>query len=240
MIVERRAGAGLEAAAVGTVAAAGVAVTRLRPLPAILAGLGAAGMLVLLARRAGAGWDELGLHRWGLAPGFRWGLAASLPMAVATAAAAAFPPTRRLFAERKAVVAPRPEFLAHVLFRVPLATALTEEVLFRAGLPAVLRRRRGREGAELASAALFGLWHILPTLQELGARRARRPVSRGDRVAAASIAVMTTFAAARAFAWLRDRSGSLVAPVLAHAVINEASLLGGRAAARRLGLLGPR
>jgi membrane protease YdiL (CAAX protease family) len=229
----RRGGPGLEAAAIGTAAVANLALVRAGPLPAIPVGLGAAAAVVALARRAGATWDDMALGRRRVGSGLRWGLAVAVPAAAVAAVAAAVPGPRRVVAQRRAVLAPRARFLAHVLLRVPLATALAEEVVFRAGLAALLRRRRSRRGGELAAAALFGLWHVLPTLDEPGVRRASGP----GRAAAAGVSVVTTFVAGLGFARLRDVSGSLVAPVLAHAGINEGSLIGGRLAARRLGLV---
>lgn len=219
----------LEAAAVATVAAANVAVIRLGPVAAIPAGLGAAGALVAMARRAGATWAEMGLDPDRLPAGVRWGAAAALPIAAGAAVAATWPATRGWVTERRAVTVRFRTFLAHVLLRVPLATAATEEVIFRAALPAILRRA-GRREPEVAAAALFGLWHVLPTLQEL--RSHREAVPRRVRAAAVAAATVTTFVGAFAFSWLRDRSGHLAAPMLAHAAANEAALLGGRATRR--------
>ena len=101
--------------------------------------------------------------------------------------------------------------------------------MFRAALPAILRRT-GRRNPAVASAVLFGLWHVLPTLEELEARPVRSSPRTGTAAVIAAVAV--TFLGAYAFGWLRDRSGHVAAPILAHAAANEASLLAGRAVMR--------
>ena len=47
---------------------------------------------------------------------------------------------------------------------IPLGTVLFEEVAFRGVLWALLRRWRGTRTATAVSSALFGLWHVLPSL----------------------------------------------------------------------------
>jgi membrane protease YdiL (CAAX protease family) len=68
--------------------------------------------------------------------------------------------------------------------------------------------------ATAVASAAFGVWHIRPTAEALAANRlATAP---GPRIAAVS-AVAAGSAAARALlSVLRDRSGSLAAPVVLH------------------------
>jgi uncharacterized protein len=79
----------------------------------------------------------------------------------------------------------------------------------------------------VATAILFGLWHIQPTLQTMSDNRALGGASAqtAGQVALVAGAVVVTFLAGLVFAWLRLRSRSLVAPVLAHVATNGLALV---------------
>jgi uncharacterized protein len=82
----------------------------------------------------------------------------------------------------------------------------------------------------LCTSLLFGASHVLPTLDHYHGNPASTLVddaARGRRLAVLTTTVSTT-AAGAAFAWLRLRSRSLLAPVLAHAAINVSAYLAGR------------
>jgi membrane protease YdiL (CAAX protease family) len=66
-----------------------------------------------------------------------------------------------------------------------------------------------------ADALLFGLWHIPPALNDASGKAAAATLG----VVIGTIAA-TAFAGA-VFAWLRVRSGSVVAPMLAHLATNS-------------------
>jgi uncharacterized protein len=107
------------------------------------------------------------------------------------------------------------------LVRIPLETALAEEVIFRGVLLALGLRSRSRGWAIVTSSVLFGLWHVVP---RLGAP-ARDAYGRPDASATAAVFATTAIAGA-GFAWLRLRAGSVLAPVLAHAALNMAAFAG--------------
>jgi membrane protease YdiL (CAAX protease family) len=99
-------------------------------------------------------------------------------------------------------------------------------VIFRGVLLALGQRSRSNTWAVATSSALFGLWHVVPTLESL-ARNADGPA--GQRVAASTAAVVAaTAGAGAAFAALRLLSGSVVAPVIAHATLNMVTFAGVR------------
>jgi membrane protease YdiL (CAAX protease family) len=97
-----------------------------------------------------------------------------------------------------------------LLLRIPVGTVWSEESAFRAALGAAGSAAFGRHGGILLQATAFGLSHI--------------PDARatGEPVAAT---VLVTGIAGWLFGWLADRSGSLVAPMLAHLAINEAGAI---------------
>ena len=75
-----------------------------------------------------------------------------------------------------------------------------------------------RPAATAISAVVFGIWHVRPTLAGLAANDlVGGPVVRV--VAVVSAGAFTAVAGAL-FAWLRLRSGSLLAPVLLHLATN--------------------
>jgi len=79
------------------------------------------------------------------------------------------------------------------------------------------------------TSCVFGLWHIRPTLQALRANGLAR--TRGRAVAGVAAAVATTTAGGVVFSWLRERSGSLTAPILVHVATNSGGLIAALAVA---------
>ncbi|MGZ8734443.1 MAG: CPBP family intramembrane glutamic endopeptidase, partial [Acidimicrobiia bacterium] len=127
----------------------------------------------------------------------------------------------------------------HTLLRIPIATALGEELVFRAALLGLFGRGRSRGIAVAASSALFGLWHILPTLESLGPAGTTEPGgaefgrrARAGRAALVTGVVVATAGVGAAFAALRLRSKSVLAPVVAHAGLNVAALIAARVVSR--------
>ncbi|WP_206510971.1 CPBP family intramembrane metalloprotease [Rhodococcus sp. BGS-1C] len=88
-----------------------------------------------------------------------------------------------------------------VLFHIPVGTVITEELSFRGLFDAL---------APGLSPLFFGLWHI---------RSAR---AAGDSVVGT---VIGTAAAGMVFSWLRRRSGSVLAPALAHFALNASGAM---------------
>ena len=77
----------------------------------------------------------------------------------------------------------------------------------------------------LVSSALYGLWHALPAPGPVDANATLTSVtgSTGGTIAVVAGTVATT-AAGAALCWLRLRSGSLAAPVVAHCATNTVPL----------------
>ena len=221
----------VELAAVGSVALYNVVSHRHVGRRARLAtNVGAAGALVGLARLSGLGASELGLRPADLRRGTRSGAVAAVPIVAGVAAALAVPRTRALLADEKITGTGRAEAAFETLVRIPLETALAEEIIFRGVLLGLGLRTRSPVGAVVSSSIWFGLWHVYPTLGSIGRGGGGKLV--GDQphgVGGATIAVVvSTAAAGAAFAALRLRSGSIAAPVIAHAALNMAAFAGVR------------
>jgi membrane protease YdiL (CAAX protease family) len=201
-----------------------------RPGSYVVANVAATAVLLAAARAAGLSWAELGFDRRRLAAGARWGGGCAAVVAAGYAGALALPAVRPLLADARAAGLDGGELAGQVLVRIPLGTVLWEEVAFRGVLLAALGRLLSRRGATGISAALFGLWHVRPTLGALVANDlAGGPLA---RTGAVLLACLGTAAAGVLFAELRIRSGSLLAPALLHLATNSLGVLAGAAAHR--------
>jgi uncharacterized protein len=192
----------------------------------VLGPAGAAGFLAL-ARWAGLSWQELGLG-WGTwRRGLIWASGAIGAVAVVFAVGAALPLTRDAFRDARYHLGWEHALLTAFVL-IPLGTVLFEEVAFRGVLWALLRRWRGTGTATAISSALFGVWHVLPSLGLAGDNEAiGSAVGKGSAGQAVSVlgTVAFTGLAGVVFCELRRRSGSLLAPAGLHWATNALSVL---------------
>ena len=192
--------------------------------------LGLAAALLALARRLGLSWEALGLGGAALGRGLAVGAAPAALIALAYAAALATPRLRPMLADGR-VVGLAPRALAFgALVRVPLGTVVLEEVAFRAVLLAIWSAEQSVAAGVAGSSAVFGLWHIVPTLALLDANGVQ---GRGVRTRAVAGAVLATGLGGAGLCALRLLTGSLAAPVLVHTASNSIGLVAGAAAGRR-------
>ncbi|MFG2943170.1 CPBP family intramembrane glutamic endopeptidase [Streptomyces sp. NPDC048282] len=180
-------------------------------------------VLVALLFWAGGSWAELGLGRNSLGDGVRWGGALIGIVAAVYLCGALLPVTRELFTDRRTDALSGSEIAFKALVAVPVGTVLLEEIAFRGVLFALLCRLRTATRAAVLSSLLFGLWHILPSLN-LGEEKPTLGSLFGHSVAGAVLvdvgAVLFTAVAGCLLCWLRDRSGSLLAPMALHWAVN--------------------
>jgi membrane protease YdiL (CAAX protease family) len=184
-------------------------------------------LLLLLARVAGLGADDVGLDRRSLRRGAAYALCCVAAVAVVYAVAAWLPATRSAFLDERYRLdlgaAMRTAFVV-----IPLGTVLFEEVAFRGVLWGLVRREWGDTPATLVSSALFGLWHVLPSLR---LHRVNPAVTNlvgsgpSGQVLAVAGAVVLTAAGGVLFCELRRRSGSLLAPIGLHWAVNGLGVL---------------
>ncbi|WP_068165315.1 CPBP family intramembrane glutamic endopeptidase [Rhodococcus phenolicus] len=165
------------------------------------AGLGVCA--VVAARASGMNRAELGLDPARIPSGLRWGAVAAGAVLGGYAIALTVPAVR----DRIAVSAGagRDDFWTWITLHIPVGTVLAEELLFRGVLTPL--------AGSAVHATAFGLWHVRPAMIA------------GDNVAGT---VAVTGLSGLGFDWLRRRSGSVLAPALAHLAINA----GGAAAVR--------
>lgn len=113
--------------------------------------------------------------------------------------------------------------------RIPIGTVLWEETAFRGVLQAALRRVMPEIPAIMTTSAVFGVWHIRPTLQALRVNGLASDRTQATARLAAGVAATT--ASGVLLSWLRARSGSLAAPVLLHLATNSGGMAAAWAAA---------
>ena len=184
------------------------------------------GVAIAIARHAGVTWVDLGMWRERFGRGLVVGGIVMAIVAVGILIGVALPFTREFFRDDRVVDSTTGFVLFNALLRIPIATAFYEEMLFRGVLFGMFARKWPPLWAGIASSLLFGLWHILPTLDTLEVNPA------GDlfsgivgAVVAAVGAVVGTAIVGLGFLWLRLRANSTIAPVLAHVATNSFALL---------------
>jgi membrane protease YdiL (CAAX protease family) len=191
--------------------------------------LGPAGAvwLLLVARRAGLSWRDLGLGPGTWRRGFAWAGALIGAVAVVYAAGAALPLTRNAFRDTRYHLD-----LGHSLLTafvlIPVGTVLFEEVAFRGVLWGLVRKGRGALIATVVSSVLFGLWHVLPSLGLAGDNQAvGDAVGKGTAGQVLSVlgTVLFTGLSGVVFCELRRRSGSLLASAGLHWATNGLGVL---------------
>jgi uncharacterized protein len=193
------------------------------------ADLAAVGLLVVMVGIAlGERVDRatLGLQVRHLGSGARWGLAALALVVVVVGVAAVVPATSGFLDDARAQVT-YDRLIREVGFGILVATVLPEEFAFRGLLLGAGVAAWGRWRGMVASSALFGLWHISPTITTMADNASLDGLSAHlpGQVLIVAVNVVVTFVAGLAFSWLRLRSQSLLAPVIAHLSTNGVALV---------------
>lgn len=200
---------------------------RWRPVAGAAAALG----LAAIARGLGADARDIGCDRRDLASGLRIGAGAAGAIAAVTATGRALDRRGTAFRDDRVTSTSPAEAALHLLVSIPLATALVEELVFRGViLGAGVRDGGDRRRALAVSSIAFGLWHIGAALHP--ARQQATGDAIGHHLASTPAVVfgdvVATTIGGFGFGWLRLRSGSIAAPVIAHATLNASAYLATR------------
>jgi uncharacterized protein len=181
--------------------------------------------LALVAWSAGASRDDLGLGLANMRTGLGYGVGAAGIVLLVLMVAAVIPATNGFLHDSRAQISGG-RLVYELGVSIVLLTAIPEEFAFRGVLLGSALRLWGPWRASLVTSALFGLWHIAPTFGTMSDNHEFRgaAASAGGQALLVLGAVAVTFLAGLAFCWLRLRSRSLIAPILAHAAINGLAL----------------
>lgn len=168
-------------------------------------------------------------------PGIFVAIGASVIITAATLVISTIPPLRRFFLGDNLAQASGKLIAFEAAIRIPLGTALIEEILFRGVLLGLLLQHHSTLTALGISAIIFGLWHIFPTINTLESNDNLSALQAKKARQASSIvgAVVVTTVAGLLFGWLRIIANSIIAPWIVHWSINASGILG-IAVARKL------
>jgi membrane protease YdiL (CAAX protease family) len=174
--------------------------------------------LLAVARRGGADADDLGLSRKHLRGGLLLGGLLAGAAGLAIVIGTAVPATHQWFEDDRAAGIGIAGLLYQVLLRIPVGTAIFEEIAFRGVLVGLGRRLWTPRSGTTVAALLFGIWHITPSLSlaDANATASGMPVAW-----VVVLAVLGTTTVGWVLTYLRDRSGSLATPILLHVATNS-------------------
>lgn len=182
-------------------------------------------VVLVTAATAAAVWSlRAGTLTSGLAAAVPWTLGAAAVAGLVVVVTEVVPSLRGSLADSRMAAMDRSTFARHVLLRIPVLTALVEELLFRGALWVVLRGVGGDVVALVGTAVVFALSHVMVAAEQ--AHREDR-----DVVAWVGVTLVATFVAGLALGWLRLVTGGLWAPAGVHAAVNGVLAVGGRRAA---------
>jgi len=192
----------------------------------------AAHLVVSVAAVAYALWrgysaDDLGLSRRSVGAGLRVGAAVSAVIVAGVVLIALLPFSRDFLNDDRFGDLSSWEATYQIAFRIPFVTALTEELFFRSVLLAVLLAMTSRNWAVAWSSFVFGVWHVLTTLNGLEGNEATDSLDGWSAAGGVIVVVVATAVAGVVFAWSRLRSNSIVAPWLIHIAFNAATFTAG-------------
>ncbi len=198
--------------------------------------LGGSVVVLTIGVLDGTTWRDMGLAPATWIPGLVWGIGSIIGIYGIYEVGSRIPRFRGMFGDQSIVGMPKWRVYWEALVRLPFGTVLFEEVAFRAVLWAMMCRRIDWVHATWITALLFGLWHILGSL-DLHERNPGLAGSQIPRVAQAigvTGAVVNTAIGGLIFTGLRVISGSLFAPMGFHWATNGWGYL----FARRLNITG--
>ena len=170
-----------------------------RQHPVVQAGIGTA---LAVAARA-----PLGLRPPPVYRGLRLGAGVAAAVTAGVAAATLLSGVRAAMRDRDLP----PRHLHWLAVEIPLGTVWSEEMAFRGALSTIVADAFGPGRGRILQSVAFGLSHV--------------PDARGTGETVLGTVAITGLAG-WCFGLLAERSGSLVAPMLAHLAINEAGALG--------------
>jgi membrane protease YdiL (CAAX protease family) len=180
-------------------------------------GLIVAGCTVALGLWGGLDTSTLGLSPRQLRDGLRYGGLAFGAITAIVLIGLVLPPTREGFHSGRGDISAG-ELLTKVLITIPLGTVVVEELIFRGAVLGLLLRVLPTWRAALACSVLFGLWHLPSVVSDNNHATI-------EVIGAAVGTFAATFAGGMALCWLRIRSGSLLAPAMAHLATNTVALV---------------
>jgi len=173
-------------------------------------------VIVILAVRSGVDAEDIAGPRPWMGRGGRAAIVAAGCGVAAVCAIAMLPVGGDLFGDTRVLGVGSVGLVYRAAIRIPIGTALFEELAFRGVIPALGRQVGSHRWANLLAATLFGLWHVIPAAFLATDNQVAGHLA-GWAVVIASVAA--TALIGLGFSAMRDRWG-LVVPVATHAAVN--------------------
>lgn len=158
-----------------------------------------------------------------------WGLGAVVTTSIVGAVMLSRSSLRSGLADPRLASLTKAQAFVQIFLRIPVFTALIEELFFRGVLHAALMALYPMPVAIWLGAGLFGIWHIGPGLD----RAESADKENGARVVHTVTTVIGTTIAGVFLVWLRVETGSIWAPVAVHAAMNMTMAVFARSAGAR-------
>ncbi|MDP9494530.1 MAG: CPBP family intramembrane metalloprotease [Actinomycetota bacterium] len=158
-----------------------------------------------------------------------WGLGTIAVMSMVAMVMLSHPQLRGQLADPRMAAMSRRQAASQILIRIPITTALIEEAVFRGVLHAALFAIYPAPIALWAGAALFGIWHVGPGLDQAKATNRRTIATLGH----VTLTVVVTTLVGAGLVWLRMETGSIWAPLAVHAGLNMTMAVFARTAASK-------
>lgn len=193
---------------------------RLNDLPRVLAVIAVSVPVWILYRQSGLRRVDIGLSKGSISSGLRWGTIAMLLVAMVIAAGIFITPES--FMDDRYRQSLQSAIVRSIIF-IPLATVIFEELVFRGLLLALLRRQYSLKISVVISSLCFGLWHVFSSLGVSNALFSANDTA--HTMLSMLTVVIVTSIAGMVFCYLRLRSGSVIASMLAHWSINAFALI---------------
>jgi membrane protease YdiL (CAAX protease family) len=191
--------------------------------PYIVAGLSTTAGLALVAWRHELTASSIGLGRASWIPGLLWSLAIVVVVGTAIGIAGSIPRLRHLFADSRVTEVTGAVTVRRVLLDIPFGTVLIEEFAFRGVMLALLTTESSTIWAVAVTSALFGLWHVSPSLEMHDAHDS----ATGAQWTTVVSTVLFTGLSGVGFALLRLFTGSLFPPSALHWAANGSGVVVG-------------
>ena len=180
--------------------------------------------LVLLARA-----DGLSRRDWGFGPVTRRAALAAAGFAAVIAlgmlVGTQLPGIDEAYRDERVVGMAGGEVALAALVRVPVGTALLEELAFRGVLLAMLARRYGLARGVLGASLAFGVWHLLPALGLSAGNQALGAALGPSALVSAVIGIAAASLVGAFLCVVRIRYDHLVVPWAMHATANGLAYL---------------
>lgn len=120
-------------------------------------------------------------------------------------------------------ISSRLDLLWRIIIRIPLGTALFEEVLFRGIFYGYIIRNVSTQKTVLVTSLFFALWHITAAFETVRYNFQIGAVLFG--IGLWLIFLISSFIAGLLFGWIRYKGRNITGCILAHALINSLSLV---------------